>query len=280
MGCQREEPAGDPWPEASAAGSARPSAPVRLTDQALVAVAVARAQAGERDATLVDLLVGLAAEPDGAAGHLLRERPSAVAALQHQPPGPAPLSSALRRAGELAASRPAGTLDLLAAAVEVGGAAFADTLERLGFDPAELRVDPDRPRPWDLDWVAHAETYGFDPRGDAELSRPAARVAAQVRAVDGGAVDLLLALSASPDADLGTLLPSHDRLSDAAWRLRKRGRPADVPPERWDVGVDAVLQAARAWRSGDVVGPADLVRAAALAGGEATRTLLQEAERR
>lgn len=280
MGCQREGPSDAPRARGSAAGPSGPAPPVRLTDQALVAVALARAQAGTRAATLVDLLVGLAAEPDGAAGHRLRERPSATAALQREPGCQALLDEALRRAAELAAPRPAATLDLLAAAVELGGAALTDTLERLGFDPTDLEVDADRAQPWDLDWMAHAETYGFDPRGHAALSPAAARVIAQVRAVDGGAVELLLALSASPDADLGAMLPDHERLSAAAWRLRKRGRPAAVAAEQWDVGLEAVLRAARAWCSGDVVTAADLVRAAALGGGEATRTLLEEAERR
>lgn len=254
---------------------------LRLTDQALVAARLAATIAQRRGsaATVHDLLVGLAAEPDGVAGRVLRERASAAAWLADRAavavPRLAPLDVALHRAVADAAPRPPGTADLLDAALAEGGAALAELLEAAGYEPEALR---ERPRSLAVSEVAGGETLGLDPTGpaDAQLSGVAARVVAQVRAAGGGAVELLLALAAAPDADAATLLPGHAELSAALWRLRKRGQDAAGDPD-WDRGLDHVVTQACAWRAGPQVTTVDLLRAALFAGGRGPSALLDGA---
>lgn len=266
---------------------------LRLTDQALVAVWLARRVADARERaraaaqpppeggdawvpTVLDLLVGLASEPDGAAGRLMRERASAAARLADgapADPGLTSLDAVLRRAAAQAAPRPPGTADLLAATLEEGGAVLAELLEAAGYEPEALR---DRLRSAAGEAPAGGETFGLDPTGrtDAQLSGVASRVVAQVRAAGGGAVDLVLALVDAPDAEAAALLP-HDpaELYAALWRLRKRGQAADGDRD-WDRGLDHVVAAARAWRAGPRVTTVDLLRAAVLAGGSGPSTIL------
>jgi hypothetical protein len=235
---------------------------VRLTDQAAVAVALAR-QAAVAPPTAAHLLVGLATEPEGRAGRRLRERATAAARLRAAADAPAPpLDAVLARAATVATGRAATTVDLLDAAIAVGGEDVAELLERAGYQrdlDGWLAGDPDE------DWFDDAETYGLRPHGDDLLDPGAARVVAQVRAVGGGAVEVLVAGIAAPDAGLDG--PDPRILADIARRLR-----SDAPG--WDAGLDAVL--------GAVVdagaGPAsvhDLVQAAVLAGGNGPSLLLQ-----
>lgn len=238
----------------------------RLTDQAAVAVALTRATA-PGDPTIAHLLVGLATEPEGRAGRRLRERATAVALLTQRagrcpaPPLEAALSHAVREAGQRAVS----TVDLLDAAVRSGGADLTDLLEHVGY-----HRDLDG---WLLGGVAHtwfdnAETLGWSPGGDADLDAVASRVAAQVRAVGGGAVEVLIAAAAAPELS-DALDP--ETLAGTAERL-------DRTPT-WDAGLDSVISSAVLLADTPPASLRDLLRAALIAGGDGPRRVLEAAER-
>ncbi|MDP8970787.1 MAG: hypothetical protein M3N52_09920, partial [Actinomycetota bacterium] len=165
--------------------------------------------------------------------------------------------------------------DLLAATLDEGDMVLAELLEAAGYEPEALR---DRLRAVAGEAPAGGETFGLDPTGrsDAYLSGVAARVVAQVRAVGGGAVDLVLALADAPDAEAAALLPDDPaQLPAALWRLRKRGQAAHGDRD-WDRGLAHVVTAARAWRAGTRVTTVDLLRAAVLAGGHGPSAVLEE----
>jgi hypothetical protein len=237
----------------------------RLTDQAAVAVAVARA-AAPHEPSIGHLLIGLATEPEGRAGRRLRERATAVALLTEragQCPAP-PLTAALTQAAAQAGLRAVSTVDLLDAAVRAGGEDVADLLEQVGF-----HRDLDG---WLLGAVEHtwfdaAETLGWSPAGDDTLDPVASRVAAQVRAVGGGAVDVLIAAAAAPE--LGEDLDP-ETLAGAAGRLR--------PTATWDAGLDTVVDTAVLLTDSPPATLRDLLRAALIAGGDGPRQVLQAAE--
>lgn len=238
----------------------------RLTDQAAVAVAVARATAG-RSSTVGHLLIGLATEPEGRAGRRLRERATAVALLIDRAgrcPAP-PLATALDAAAQQADRRAVSTVDLLDAAVRTGGVDLMDLLEQVGY-----HRDLDGWLLGDVEqtWFDDAETLGWAPAGDATLDPVASRVAAQVRAVGGGAVHVLIAAAAAPE--LGDTLDP-ESLAGAAERL-------DRTPT-WDAGLDAVVATAPLLAEQPPASLRDLVRAALVAGGDGPRTVLQAAER-
>lgn len=255
---------------------------MRLTDQALVAVTVARrhhATAG--GPSLAGLLAGLAAEPEGAAGALLGRRPTAAAVLQERaaaaPPRLPPADVALRWAGGEVAPRPAATIDLLLAALETGADDLAEFLAACGYDQAELAAAP---RPSAAPSVvagrpdALAETFGYDP-ADPGLEVPAAaRAVARTRAVAGGAMTLLLALDLEADTS-PQAVPLAVDLRDRIVAMRTAGAPVDAADPGWDRGLEAVLDAARRSRLGPGrVSPSDLLRAAAAAGGRGPALLL------
>jgi hypothetical protein len=258
---------------------------VVLTDQALVAVALARRVADARGGTptVADLLAGLAAEPDGRAGHQLRAHGSAAAELTTRtvapPPNLAPLDAALVRAAGAAAPRPAATRDLLTAAVAAGGDELRDLLESVGYDVDALtraRGDavPELTGEWGSAWGPHSETYGYAADASPALTTAAARAVAQVRALAGGAVDLVLALASAPDNDDEALDPQ--LLGLVLARLHDEGAP-HAAGAAWDHGLDAVVEAARRWRRDGIISAADLLAAATLAGGTGPRRLLEEA---
>jgi hypothetical protein len=226
-----------------------------LTDQALVAVALARAHAAgtARTPHVADLLVGLAAEPDGLAGRLLREREGAAIRLRERGALPrlAPLSVATGWAADDARPRAATTLDLLRAALEAGGGELRDLLDAVGLGDLAAPVIPPEQA---------GETLGLRPPTDPEpgLSAEAALAIARTRALAGGAADLLLAIGRGPQADSVAPLPD---LTGAVAR-------GD------DAGLDAVVGAARAWRGDEPVTTGDLVRAALAVGGDGPRSLL------
>jgi hypothetical protein len=246
----------------------------RLTDQALVAVCMAKqaASAGGRRATVGDLVLGLAGEGEGDAARLLSAHGNALVALHeraHRLARPSPaLDIAVAWASGDVADRPVGTLDLLRAACEVGGSDLADLLDSCGLSPAELRgAGSDAAAP-----PALVETRGFDPSGDPDLDPPVSRAVARTRAAGGGAVTLLLALSLEVVPPGEELLLDPDALSG---RLDRLGPLADRTDPAWDAGVDAVLEAARRQRMRP--GPLavlDVVRACALAGGVGPLRLL------
>jgi hypothetical protein len=235
---------------------------VRLTDQAAVAVTLARNAAGAAEPTVAHLLLGLVAEPDGQAGRRLRERATAAATLSEHAAGAQapPIEAALSRAGAAAPPRAATTVDLLDAAIVTGGADIAALLEEAGYQR-------------DLDgwlvateWFDNAETYGFSPVGDDAFDRSACRVLAQVRAINGGAVELLIAAMAAPDARLDG--PDPRVLASIASRLQ-----SDSP--HWDAGLAPVVAAVTDRTAGIRASIRDLVQAAVMVGGDGPRLVLQ-----
>ena len=240
----------------------------KLTDQAALAVALTHAAAAGTPPTVAHLLIGLAAEPEGRAGRRLRERASAAAELLRsagQVDAPA-LAPALERARTRAGNRAAGTVDLLDAALAHAGPALATFLVDIGYHrdlDGWLTTDPA------TEWFEDAETYGFDPRGEAALDPAAARVVAQVRAAGGGAVEVLIAAAAAPDAGMPT--PDPRDLAATAARLRSASTA-------WDAGLEAVLRAAATLRDGGRVGVEDLVHAALIAGGDGPRLIAELTE--
>jgi hypothetical protein len=291
---------------------------VRLTDQALVAVAIARrlAAAGHGRAPAVDLVAGLAVEPDGVASQLLRgDAPAALALAEPAAGGaphaaaanaPAALEALVGAAADAAGPRPPGTVDLLRACLDDGADELGALLDRCGLDRTRLRADVERASGATRLWTElleapaaipaelaaavdglfaqrslAAETFGLGaaPAGEA-LSPSADLVVARTRALAGGALALVLLAAALDDGDVRGLLPGDpSALVRALGALygRHAQRPATAS---WDAGVDAVVDAARRWRAPHAVSLADLVRAAATAGGAGPLALLEEARRR
>jgi hypothetical protein len=264
---------------------------VRLTDQGLVAVAVAResAAAHDRTPTAIDVLVGLGAEPDGWAGQLLRARGAALVSLAGRaaspPPGLAVLSDIVAAAADRAAPRPPGTHDLLAAVLTVGGADVDDLLERCGYATGDLWPDEGRDggsRGGDEQArdrrAAVQETVTLVGPGLPALTVEAARAVGRVRAGAGGAVDLLLLLLLDDEG--------HERLGDAAVLsalAARRHLERTVPPRAartpWDAGLAVVLDTVGDLASGREATPGDLLHAVLLAGGSGPlAVLLRHAE--
>ncbi|HVL99696.1 MAG TPA: hypothetical protein VM324_10440 [Egibacteraceae bacterium] len=246
---------------------------VRLTDQALVAVAAAR-QAGAhhgRHPTAADMLVGLAAEPDGCAGALLRTLPSAALGLVERTrttPARLPgLEAVVGRAARRQGARAVSTADLLAALLEAGGPDVTDLLDACGYDARALY------RAVTGDPAAAHETFGLG--SDPDLSVDAAFAVARVRATGGGAVDLLLAI-ASTGGSQSVLPGGEEELAGRLAGLWEDGEPARTGPD-WDLGLEAVLAAARAMVA-PPIDALDLVRAALLAGGQGPGRLLENAQ--
>lgn len=246
---------------------------VLLTDQALVAVAAAR-QAGaqrSRPPTAADLLEGLAAESEGTAGALLRRPGNAAARLPGRvATAPAALPSLEAVVARAAASsrRPVASTDLLAALLEVAGADVVDLLAACGYDPRQLYRDATD------EGAGTAETFGLG--SEPDLSADAATAVARVRAAAGGAVDLVVALAATPRGE-ALVAADADELAALRADLRRRGEEAAAGDE-WDRGLDAVLGAARAWRPAPLDAD-DLLRAVQTAGGVGPARLLDEAAR-
>lgn len=266
-----------------------PSDRIRLTDQALVAVALARAgaAAADRTPTVVDLLIGLAEESDGVAGRLLRDEQRGLVTLHSRPISPrmARMNVAIRWAVPEATPRPVGTGDLLAATLEVGGSELADALDAAGITAgSDLIMRPpqgERPAGWPPLWdnplsVAN-ETVGLRPptEPDPDMSVEAALAVARTRALAGGAVDLLVVVADGSQRDARAApLPDSRRLALAVQRLLPRGEAAS---SRWDLGLDAVLDAARTWRAGEPIDTTDLIRAALTSGGSGPKAVLAAA---
>jgi hypothetical protein len=259
MGCQRDE------------GAGQTPRRVRLTDQALVAVTLARrvAAAHGRPPTSGDLLVGLAAEPDGWAGHLLRRNGTAAAALSQRagslPPALGALEEVVAAAADRAAPRPPGTVDLLTAALTIGGADLDDLLAACGYDHADVWPDEgwDDPRGAEDDraWTFTAETLTLDDPDGPALTPAAARAVARTRAAGGGAVELVALLLDEPGL--------------------RGGHPTGGPVlatgrehEPWDAGLAPVLEVAAVLADGDAASTYHLLQAAVVAGGRGPRARL------
>lgn len=239
-----------------------------LTDQAAVAIAVARSAAKPGDATVAHLLVGLVTEGEGRAGRRLRQRTSAAALLVQRggrTPAP-PLARALSHVGRLVGRRAVTTVDLLDAAIAVGGEDVTDLLDAVGYHrdlDGWLVGDPD------ADWFEEAETLGWSPGPDETLDPAAARIVAQVRAVSGGALEVLIAAAAAPDAGMDDIDPQALAAAAACW-------PADT--STFNADIDTVVGAAELVTETAPTTVPDLVRAALIVGGEPTRWVVSRAQ--
>lgn len=255
---------------------------VRLTDQALVAVAAARRLAAQRgrSATAGELLVGLASEPDGRAGQLLRAQANAVPRFAEEVErhaGALPsLETVIAAAADVAAPRPPSTTDLLTTILESGGQSAVALLEACGYESRALyrSAAPDDTAGARLS----SETLGLRPESEPDpgLTPAAAIAVARVRAAAGGAVDLVVAVAESGASEAGALLPcGAEELIAQLAELRQRS-----PEGAWDGGLEAAVAAARAWHGGGRATAADLLRGAVAAGGPGPSTLLEEARGR
>lgn len=169
---------------------------VQVTDQARVAIEIARSMGASATA----LVAALAIEPDGRAGHVLRERSSAATtlAMQHAPGG-TDLDTVLITATGLAGDRPLWTTDLLVAGMRDPEAAAV--MITSGFDVAELSGQGRRLAElgsWQDPWAA-AETVGAVAGPTDGLDATASLVVGRVRARGGAAIDLLCALASSDE---------------------------------------------------------------------------------
>jgi hypothetical protein len=292
MGCQSDPGPGQRAQRAPGRDPATPQQPVRrvrLTDQALVAVTIARQLAAGRSIgpSSADLVLGLATEPEGWAGHLLRaggERPmiALAARARSQPPDLTGLDEAVSRAATRAQPRPPGTADLLVAALEHGGRDLPELLAVCGFPVLDLESVRWRLRAssWYLDaeedWGTTAETVTLTGPDQPRLTKAAARAVGRVRAIAGGAVDLLTALDLDPAIDL-TDWTGTSRTDIVLARLEvEREQPAAGDPG-WDLGLDPVLEAARVLAGQDPVSIGPLLHATLVAGGRGPLTILDAA---
>jgi len=194
---------------------------VRLTDQALVAVAVARQLAAGSSPTVAHLVAGLAIEPDGVAGGFLAEPASAAAALVERAGTASPHLPTLQAAvgwAQPAPGTPLWTVDLLAAALEIGRDDADDLLHAAGYDTAALRQALLHPETRGggrhlLNLLAVGEAGSTSPtrgrsapetvrlHGHDERLTAAAELAVARAAAQGGRVrDLVLALQAAEEA--------------------------------------------------------------------------------
>lgn len=247
---------------------------MRLTDQGLVAVTAARQAAAERggDPTAGDLLAGLAAEAEGQAGVLLRGHPSAAGRLIERVVAGAPDLPALeavlastvlaRTEGDPTHAIP--TRALLTGVLEAGGTGVVELLAACGYDPAQLY------REATAEPATGEETFGLG--SDPDLEPDAAAAVARVRATAGGAVDLVVAIARTPAGDR-LLASDADELAVLRSTLRQTASSVG-----WDLGLDVVLDALRAWRRPPLT-VEDLLRAAVAAGGHGPRLLVEEAAR-
>lgn len=260
-----------------------PAAPrrVRLTDQALVAVALARrsAAAHGREPTAVDLLLGLASEPDGWAGRVLRRRDTAVVTLAARAGSPPPAMPALLEvvaaAADRAAPRPPGTRDLMAAVHTVGGDDVDALLASCGYDARDLRSPnaSDGLAPYartenDERWTGPQETVTLAGPGLPALSRAAAHAVGRVRAAGGGALALLeLLVDEDAGPKDGTIGEATILGALAARAHLERSDPAAAATAPRDAGLDPVLAVTADLTAGRAATTADLLHALLLAGG-------------
>jgi hypothetical protein len=187
-----EDSLGDVAPSTSTA-----SPTVQLTDQALVAVRMAQSLAGDARPTVGHLLAGLAGEPEGMAGRLLRQRfgeTAARIALHDEVASPdlVPLSTAYVAVPVL--DRPCWTLELLLAARRVGGTTLDELLQSCGIDlvGAAGELDPRMPTAADLDEGDDGpETFGLLSLVDVGFTHAADLAVARTRAHGGHSHHLL-----------------------------------------------------------------------------------------
>lgn len=184
--------------------------PIQLTDQAMVAVEIARrlaARTGQAP-TAAHLVGGLASEPDGVAAKLMGAAGGDAIglALRVDLPLLPPLDDVLRQARPWDEGVPLWTPDLLGAALRAGAEDLDVVLDDAGYDhsalpgrsagAAWLRTmvltgyeDSETAEP-ELD----PETRGLAPAGTGPLTAAAGLAVARARALRGRAADLALTL--------------------------------------------------------------------------------------
>jgi hypothetical protein len=267
-----------------------PTRRVRLTDQALVAVVVARqtAAAHGRSPTSLDVLIGLGVEPDGWAGHLLRQRGAALVALADRAATPSPrladLDVVVAGAAERAAPRPPGTRDLLVAALTVGGDDVDDLLESAGYALGDLWPDdnwdaephehPDSLDDGDLLWTASQETVTLAGPTIPPMTPAAARAVGRTRAIAGGALHLIYLIVGAVADPTGAVDERVLLGAVAARRHLERADPAAAAAAPEDAGLEPVLEAVRDLAAGREATTMDLIHALLLAGGTGPLALL------
>ncbi len=242
----------------------------QLTDQALIAVAIARRQR-DADADLLDLLLGLSVD-DEAHG------PALVGlATRARPPLPA-LEVALRWAvDDVGDARPLWTADLRHALMDVGGSRLAEHLDahHLGHGWRRPAVVTD---PVLADELGRSrETFGLG--GPDAWDTLAGLVVARTRALGGGPLHLALTLA----VDAAEALPPPWTDVRAAWMARaERLRPVPAwPQDAGDAELEEVLAAATRLSGGAGTAGAGVLRLAhalELVGGAWPARLLADAE--
>ncbi len=210
---------------------------VHLTDQASVAVHMAMALATDGRANVAHLVAGIAGEPEGMAGTLLRQWFGEAGARLAVHPAIGARSLPPLRTAYLAlpvTDRPCWSLELLAAARRVGGEDLEFLLQECGVD-----LDPH------ADELVHrlpdqraveehgevAETYGRLGLLARGLSRDADLAVARARAADGDSRSLLrwLAVDEATLTALGSAPPVPlDAVVDRACRAGPDVRAADL----------------------------------------------------
>ena len=229
-----------------------PAGKVRLTDQAAVAVHLARALAGAGRPTVGHLVAALLGEPDGLASHDARRHTGAGIAVRMSThpglsaPGLAPLTGAL--VAVPVSDVPAWTVELLAAARRVGGGELEDLLDHAGVTlGAPVRPHTTGELESMVEEGLPLETFGLGSRRPEGITVEADLLLARARALGGGSRWLLAVGLQGPLADL-------DAETDRALRL--------LP----EVDADDVADHAVAVAEGPPVDVADLVRAVLGAG--------------
>jgi hypothetical protein len=172
---------------------------VPLTDQARVAVHMARALADAQGTrpNVAHLVAGLAGEPEGIAGGALRLVHGEVAPRIAAHPALDALALPPLETADVALpvmARPCWTLELLQAALRVGGADLAHLLAECGADlgAGDDLLEHRMPGPETLGDVLEApETYGRLSLLDRGFSHEADLAVARTRARAGDSADLL-----------------------------------------------------------------------------------------
>ncbi|MGI9016169.1 MAG: hypothetical protein ACR2HR_03535 [Euzebya sp.] len=186
----------------SALGPTRTS--VHLTDQAEVAIRLARSLVGgtEGPANVAHLVAGIAGEPEGLAGTILRQRLGEIAPriLGHPAVGARSLPALETAFVALPITdHPAWTLELLHAAVRVGGQDLDYLLSDcgVGLTTSAPYLTPVMPSPAAAEHTAVSpETFGRMSLLDRAFSRDADLAVARTRAAGGDSRSLLAWLGA------------------------------------------------------------------------------------
>ncbi len=237
-GCTTSAPGGHATLQDTLAAVDAQSLP-RLTDQARVAVLLARSlpapgpDRAARPATVAHLVAALAGEPEGIAGIRLRQQSGEVAARVASHPFVAARSLPPLDTVNVALpvqDRPVWTLELLHAAVRVGGEDLAHLLGECGVAVAALSMtDAEETEAVNPSWMpcpstvaegtVGPETYGLGSLRPDGYSAEADRAVAITRALSGDSHDLLRWIDPD-DETAATLLAAEPSSLQAVLDLR------------------------------------------------------------